>query len=154
MLRPADPTFWRVTITASVCALIWLAVTKLVEISMSNNIIFYSTPSGNRKIEVLHHDEMFWLTQKQIAELFGVGKAAVSKHLKNIFAQRELFENRTVSKMETVRSEGNREVKRNVEHYNLDAIIGEYAVDVANRQDEAPGQNSIRRRRSRIIDRH
>ncbi len=59
----------------------------------------------------------------QIADLFGVQKAAVSKHLKNIFASNELFKKATVSKMETVQKEGNRIMKRSIEIYNLDAII-------------------------------
>lgn len=90
---------------------------------MSHDVIFYNTPAGDRKIEVVYRGETFWLSQKALAELFGVGVPAVSKHLKNIFESGELEPEATVSKMETVRQEGEREVRRNVEFYSLDAII-------------------------------
>ena len=75
------------------------------------------------KVGVLFKDETAWLTQKTMAELFGVGVPAVNKHLKNIFESGELDAQATISKMEMVRSEGGREVVRQVEIYNLDAII-------------------------------
>ena len=59
----------------------------------SSDIIFYSSPEGNVKIEVIYSGETFWLTQKRMAELFGVAVPAVSKHLKNIFETGELQEN-------------------------------------------------------------
>ena len=90
---------------------------------MAHEIIFYNTPTGDRKIEVVYQDETFWLSQKALAELFGVGVPAVSKHLKNIFESGELEPESTVSKMETVRQEGDREVRRTVEYHSLDAII-------------------------------
>jgi hypothetical protein len=74
-------------------------------------------------VEVYFKDETVWLTQKALAELFGVKVPAVNKHLKNIFESGELVREATVSKMEIVRSEGAREVAREVEFYNLDAII-------------------------------
>jgi hypothetical protein len=64
----------------------------------------------------------FWLTQKAIGELFGVEIPAISKHLSNIFELGELDREATVSILETVRQEGARRVKRNLEYYNLDAI--------------------------------
>lgn len=75
------------------------------------------------KVEVLIRDETIWATQKTISQLFDVGIPAISKHLKNIFESGELDENRTVSKMEIVRNEGDREVKRETAFYNLDVII-------------------------------
>jgi hypothetical protein len=66
-----------------------------------NELIFYTTPSGETKIEVFFLDESFWLTQKGIAKLFNVKVPAVSKHLKNIFESKELDEIQVVSKMET-----------------------------------------------------
>ena len=90
---------------------------------MTNEIILYSTPDGNKKVGVLFHDENFWLTQKAIAELFSVEVPAISKHLGNIFDSGELEREATVSILETVRREGNRNVKRKLEYYNLDAII-------------------------------
>lgn len=90
---------------------------------MTNEIILYSTPDGDKKVGVLFHDENFWLTQKAIAELFSVEVPAISKHLGNIFDSGELEREATVSILETVRREGNRNVKRKLEYYNLDAII-------------------------------
>lgn len=87
------------------------------------NIILYSTPDGDKRIDVLFHDENFWLTQKAIAELFGVEVPAISKHLGNIYDSGELDREATISILETVRQEGNRDVKRKLEYYNLDAII-------------------------------
>lgn len=75
------------------------------------------------KIEVLIREESIWATQKTISQLFDVGVPAISKHLKNIFESGELEEDRTVSKMEIVRNEGSREVKRETTFYNLDVII-------------------------------
>ena len=72
---------------------------------MNSDLIFYSTPDGDRKIEVVYRDEDFWLTQKALAGLFAVGVPAVSKHLKNVFESGELFEDSVVSILETVRAE-------------------------------------------------
>lgn len=88
-----------------------------------NDIIFYNTPTGDVKIEVIFNDETFWLTQKRMAELFGVEVPAINKHLSNIYETGELDEKATISILETVQQEGTRMVKRNVEFYNLDAII-------------------------------
>jgi hypothetical protein len=88
-----------------------------------NDIIFYNTPTGDVKIEVVFNDETFWLTQKRMAELFGVEVPAINKHLSNIYETGELDEKTTISILETVQQEGTRMVKRNVEFYNLDAII-------------------------------
>ena len=90
---------------------------------MNNDIIFYSTPDGDVRVEVVFRDDSFWLTQRAIASLFDVKVPAVSKHLTNIFDSGELVREATVSKMETVQVEGGREVKRQVEFFNLDAII-------------------------------
>ncbi len=85
--------------------------------------LLYTTPNGKVKLEIFLRDENIWLTQKDIAELFGVEPPAVSKHLANIFESGELHKEATVSILEIVRQEGNRSVKRNIEFYNLDAII-------------------------------
>lgn len=87
---------------------------------MSDIIIF---EAATQQVEVRLEGETLWITQAQMAELFEVQKAAVSKHLKNIYASGELDQDATVSKMETVRKEGGRTVNRQIEHYNLDAII-------------------------------
>lgn len=88
-----------------------------------SDIIFYTSPEGNVNIEVIFNDETFWLTQKRMAELFGVAVPAINKHLTNIYETGELDREATISILETVQKEGNRMVKRNVEFYNLDAII-------------------------------
>lgn len=88
-----------------------------------SDIIFYNTPTGDVKIEVIFNDETFWLTQKRMAELFGVEVPAINKHLSNIYETGELDEKATISILETVQQEGTRMVKRNVVFYNLDAII-------------------------------
>ena len=88
-----------------------------------SEILLYTAPDGAVKVGVLFRDETVWLTQRSLAELFGVGVPAVNKHLKHIFESGELDPIATISKMEMVRSEGRREVTREVEMYNLDAII-------------------------------
>ena len=85
--------------------------------------LLYTAPDGAVKVGVLFRDETAWLTQKALAELFGVGVPAINKHLKNIFESGELEPAATISKMEIVRSEGGRDVARTLEFYNLDAII-------------------------------
>ncbi|HNA86287.1 MAG TPA: virulence protein RhuM/Fic/DOC family protein [Thiobacillaceae bacterium] len=86
-------------------------------------ILLYQTPEGGPAMEVRLELETVWLTQVQMAELFGVNVPAVFKHIKNIFATGELQSEATVSKMEIVRQEGKRQVRRVVEHYSLDMVI-------------------------------
>ena len=74
-------------------------------------------------VQVVYRDETVWCTQKAMAQLFDVGVPAISKHLNNIFAEGELRPASTVSKMEIVQVEGDREIKRQLDFYNLDAII-------------------------------
>ena len=85
--------------------------------------LLYNTPDENIKVNVIVKDETLWLTQKAMAELFDVNTQAITKHLKNFFEEGELQREATCSKMEQVQQEGERLVKRNVEFYNLDAII-------------------------------
>ena len=75
------------------------------------------------QVKVVLKDESIWLSQKGMAELFSVNVSAISKHLKNIFSEGELTQSATVSILEIVQIEGGRSIKRNVEFYNLDAII-------------------------------
>jgi len=86
-------------------------------------IVIYQTPDKKIKIDVSLENETIWLTQKQIALLFGTEVPAINKHIANIHKSGELNKNSTVSKMEIVRREGKRSVKRNIETYNLDLII-------------------------------
>lgn len=91
--------------------------------SSAKEVVLYQTDDGNVNVSVIYYDESFWLTQKAMAELFGVNVPVISKHLQNIYEEGELFKSSTISKMETVRIEGTRQVKRNIDYYNLDAII-------------------------------
>ena len=86
-------------------------------------LILYQTPEGTVRIEVLYESETFWLNQKKIAGLFGVDLRTVNEHLQNIFADGELHREATLRKIRRVQTEGNREVSREIEYYNLDAII-------------------------------
>ncbi len=85
--------------------------------------LLYNNDSENIYIDSLIKDENIWLTQKSMAELFDVGVPAINKHLQNIYNDKELEESSTISKMEIVRQEGSRQVKREQAFYNLDAII-------------------------------
>jgi hypothetical protein len=87
------------------------------------DFLLYTAPDGAVKVECVLHDETIWLTQKRIANLFGIGVPAISKHLDNIYASGELERRATLSILETVQKEGTRQVKRKIEFYNLDAII-------------------------------
>lgn len=87
------------------------------------DIIFYTTPDGAVHIEVFFQNETFWLSQKKMAELFGVDVRTVNEHLKNIFKTNELPEDATIRKIRIVQKEGSRNVARDVDFYNLDAII-------------------------------
>ncbi len=90
---------------------------------MENDIILYSNENEKVSIHVTFLNESFWLPQKGIANLFGVEVPAINKHLGNIYESGELIKDATISILEIVQTEGNRTVKRNVEFYNLDAII-------------------------------
>lgn len=87
------------------------------------SFLLYKVDDSDIKVNAILKDETIWLTQKGMAELFDVEVPAISKHLTNIFAEGELSEDATVSKMEIVQQEGKRQVKRQVEYYSLDAII-------------------------------
>lgn len=93
---------------------------------MNNEIqyLLYSMPDADGKVQVVIKDETLWCTQKAMAQLFGVGVPAISKHLKNIFTEGELNPDTTISKMETVVNRGIRgEVNELIDFYSLDAII-------------------------------
>lgn len=96
---------------------------KLSVKDQASEFLLYTAPNGDIKVEVLLSDETIWLTQKRMAELFGVGVPAISKHLENIYESGELQREATISILETVQQEGSREVKRKLEYYNLDAVI-------------------------------
>ena len=96
------------------------------EVTGRGEVLLYSDESGKEYVSVVFKDETFWLTQKAMAELFDVQTPAISKHLKNIFADGELEENMVVSKMETTTRHGAVQGKtqtNDTKFYNLDAII-------------------------------
>ena len=88
--------------------------------SAPSQFLLYTAPDGAVKVDVFFRDETVWLTQKALAELFGVKVPAINKHLKNIFASRELVEDSVVSILETTATDGKAYQTR---YYNLDAII-------------------------------
>lgn len=88
-----------------------------------NKFILYTAPTGEVRVDVYLEDETVWLTQKAMGDLFGVTKKTISEHLGNIFEYKELHREATVRNFRTVQQEGERIVTRNLEYYNLDAII-------------------------------
>jgi hypothetical protein len=92
-------------------------------VPQENEIIFYTTPDGKVSVEVLFQEETFWLSQKRMADLFGVEVNTVNYHLKEIFSSGELPEVTTIRKFRIVQTEGGRQVTRVIDLYNLDAII-------------------------------
>jgi len=90
---------------------------------MNSEIIIYQKPEGNIKIDVRLEEETVWLSQAQLCELFQKSKATISEHIKNLFEEGELEASTTVRNFRIVQTEGNREVERAIDHYNLDAII-------------------------------
>jgi len=86
-------------------------------------LILYQTQAGTVRIEVLYESETFWLNQKKIAELFGVEVPTISYHLKEIYDTGELSREATLRRIQRVQREGDRDVTRQIEFYNLDAII-------------------------------
>jgi hypothetical protein len=90
---------------------------------MNSEILIYQNQEGNIKIDVRLQEETVWLTQSQMGQLFGKDKRTISEHISNIFSEGELEKSSTVRKFRTVQTEGNREVERELDHYNLDIII-------------------------------
>ncbi len=92
-------------------------------IPQESDLILYSTPDGRVRVEVVFQNETFWMTINRMAELFGTTKQAISQHLQNIFETGELKREATVKEILTVQIEGDRKVSRNLDYFNLDAII-------------------------------
>ena len=90
---------------------------------LNNKIIIYENQDGKLPISVRIEGETVWLTQMQLADLFSTTKQNISLHIKNIFEEGELTKEATVKEYLTVQKEGNREIKRQIEYYNLDLII-------------------------------
>ena len=90
---------------------------------MDNNIIIFKTEDEQIKVDVRFYDESVWLTIDQMAALFERDKSTISRHIKNVYSDKELLPETTVAKFATVQIEGDREVERNLDYYNLDVII-------------------------------
>jgi hypothetical protein len=93
------------------------------ELQPTKNFVLYTTPNGEVKLEVFIQDETLWLTQKAIATLLGVESHTITYHLKEIYKSNELQVEATTRKIRAVQIEGDREVNRELDFYNLDAII-------------------------------
>lgn len=90
---------------------------------MQHPIEIYRSADGQAQVEVRFGQETVWLSLQQMADVFGRDKSVISRHLKNIFAEGELSPEATVAKNATVQTEGKRQVSRDIEYYNLDAIL-------------------------------
>lgn len=88
-----------------------------------SELIFYEAAEGKVRVEMRHEGETFWLSQRQMGELFDVDVRTVNEHLGNIYESGELGEAATIRNFRIVRTEGNRSVSREIAHYNLDVII-------------------------------
>ncbi|MDZ7742210.1 MAG: virulence RhuM family protein [Bacteroidota bacterium] len=90
---------------------------------MNSEILLYQNKAGDIKIDVRLADETVWLTQDQMATLFGKGRSTIAEHIGNVYEEGELEQNRTCRKFRQVRKEGLRAVERDIDHFNLDVII-------------------------------
>lgn len=88
-----------------------------------NQIVIYQSEDGKSELQVSLQEDTVWLTQAQMAALFGKDVRTINEHLKNIYTSEELMAEATIRKFRIVRQEGKRQVNRNLDHYNLDAII-------------------------------
>lgn len=97
--------------------------TELWKNALSSNILLYKTPQGETRIEVIFNSETFWMSQKRMADLFGVERSTITYHLSQIYKTGELSKEGTCRKIPQVQTEGDRDVERTPLFYNLDAII-------------------------------
>lgn len=93
------------------------------ELTPKGEVLLYSDSEGKEFVSVVFQNETFWLTQSGMAELFGCSADNISLHLKNIYTEGELEPEATTEEFSVVRQEGSRQVRRSIDHYNLDAII-------------------------------
>lgn len=94
-----------------------------MKVSNNDNMLIYRSADGKIKVDVRFENETIWLSLDQMATLFGRDKSTISRHVKNVFEEGELSPEATVANFATVQAEGNREVARNIDYYNLDVII-------------------------------
>lgn len=94
-----------------------------ITIGDGSSIVLYTTDDGNTQLEVKLENETVWLTQSQMADLFGIDRTTVVRHIRNVYKSEELEEISTCAKNAQVRIEGNRRIQRSIPYYNLDMII-------------------------------
>lgn len=94
-----------------------------MEDTKNNDIVIYQTEAGITKIEVRLEDENVWLTQQQMADLYQTSRTNIVEHIKHIYEEQELDEISTCRNFRQVRTEGNRQVEREIPFYNIDMII-------------------------------
>lgn len=100
-----------------------VSTTELIQNSLESNILLYKTAQGETRIEVIFNNDTFWMSQKRMADLFGVDRATIAYHLSLIYESGELTKEATCRKIQQVQLEGERDVERTPLFYNLDAII-------------------------------
>lgn len=100
-----------------------VSTTELIQNSLESNMLLYKTAQGETRIEVIFNNETFWMSQKRMADLFGVDRATIAYHLSQIYESGELTKEATCRKIQQVQLEGERDVERTPLFYNLDAII-------------------------------
>ena len=111
---------------------------------MENEIILYTDENGKTNVSVRFADEDVWVTQNQLAEIYNTTQQNISLHIDNIYKDKELPKEATHKDFLLVQNEGNRNVKRNVAHYNLDIIIAiGYRVQFTSRLCRKQKKNTI-----------
>ena len=100
-----------------------VSTTELIQNSLESNILLYKTAQGETRIEIIFNNDTFWMSQKRMADLFGVDRATIAYHLSQIYESGELTKEATCRKIQQVQLEGERDVERTPLFYNLDAII-------------------------------
>ena len=98
-------------------------ISELIYNNVSSNILLYKTKQGEVRIEVIFNNETFWMSQKRMADLFGVDVKTINYHLGQIYESGELTKEATIRKIGIVQLEGDRDVERTPLFYNLDAVI-------------------------------
>ena len=96
---------------------------KRIVANNGSSIVLYTTDDGNTQLEVKLDKDTVWLTQSQMAELFGIDRTSILRHIGNIYKLEELEEFSTCAKIAQVRIEGKRRIQREISYYNLDVII-------------------------------
>lgn len=92
-------------------------------VAMENKILLYTDETGKMNVNVRFAEEDVWVTQVQLAEIYATTRQNIGQHIENIYKDNELPREATIKKFFIVQTEGNRQVKREIDHYNLDVII-------------------------------